>query len=187
MAESPDTKTGRDFSPRTARELSSARLAAVQAIYQMDMTGSIADTVVTEFLCHRGGAELDEGEQSGTVDKALFAELVRGVAAHREELNSVIASLLVEDWPLDRLAKVMAAILSVGAFELMHRLAVPARVVINEYVDVAHAFFEAKEAGMVNGVLDRLARVLREAEMGPGDRTTEGSGGKRKKGIKSAG
>lgn len=171
----------------TVFERSSARLAAVQAIYQMEMTGSIADTVVTEFLYHRDGAELDEGERSGPADRVLFAELVRGVAVHRVELDRMIASLLIEGWPLDRIEKVMAAILRAGAFELMHRPTVPARVVINEYVNVAHAFFEAKEVGMVNGVLDHLARVLREAEMGPGDGTTEGSGGKERRGIKSAG
>jgi len=146
--------------------LSSARLAAVQAIYQLDMTAASAEAVVDEFLRHRTGAQLDEGEEGIAPDHRLFAELVRGVAREREALDRIIAEQLVEAWPLARIEKVMAATLRAGAFELMHRPEVPARVVIDEYVDVAHAFVGGKEVGMVNGVLDRLARVLRGSEMG---------------------
>ena len=148
------------------RVLSSARLAAVQAIYQLDMTEASAEGVVEEFLRHRAGAAFDEGEEGIAPDSALFAELVGGVAREREALDRVIAAQLVEAWPLARIEKVMAATLRAGAFELMHRPEVPARVVINEYVDVAHAFVGDKEVGMVNGVLDRLARAVRGAEMG---------------------
>ena len=148
------------------RVLSSARLAAVQAIYQLDMTEATAETVVEEFLRHRGGVGLDEGEVGIAPDSTLFAELVRGVARERGELDRMIAEQLVEAWPLARIEKVMAATLRAGAFELRHRQEVPARVVINEYVDVAHAFVGGKEVGMVNGVLDRLAHILRGAEMG---------------------
>ena len=115
------------------------------------------------------------------VPDELFAELVRGVARAREELDRMLGEQLVADWPLARIEKVMAAVLRAGAYELMHRPDVPARVVINEYVDVAHAFFEGKEIGMVNGVLDRLARILRAAEMGEVD------GGKGKAGTEPTG
>lgn len=145
--------------------LSSARLAAVQAIYQMEMTGVSADTVVGEFLHHRGGVELGEGQAVIETDKALFATIVRGVALNREDLDLMIASLLPADWPLQRIEKVMVAILRAGAFELAHRAEVPARVAVSEYVDVANAFLDGKEVGMVNGVLDHLARIVREAEM----------------------
>ncbi|MFI4988628.1 MAG: transcription antitermination factor NusB [Alphaproteobacteria bacterium] len=161
--------------------LSSARLAAVQAIYQLEMSGGTADAVVAEFVRHRGGAELDEGGHASDTDQPLFAALVRGVAEKREELDGMIAGLLVADWPLARIEKVLAAVLRAGAFELMYRPSVPARVVINEYVDVAHAFLAGREVGMVNGVLDRLARVLRAAEMG------EVEGGKGEAGDEPAG
>jgi N utilization substance protein B len=108
----------------------------------------------------------DEGEEGIAPDEALFSELVRGVARERAALDRMIAEQLVDAWPLARIEKVMAATLRAGAFELTHRQEVPARVVINEYVDVAHAFVGGKEVGMVNGVLDRLAHILRRAEMG---------------------
>jgi N utilization substance protein B len=187
MAASSDNVAGPGSAQAGGRALSSARLAAVQAIYQMEMTGVSADTVVMEFIQHRGGAELGEEEHAVAPDRVLFAELVRGVAAEREALDRAVASLLVAEWPLERIEKVMAAILRAGAFELMHRPTVPARVVINEYVDVAHAFFAGKEPGMVNGVLDRLARILRETEMESAGKTGETPGGRRKAGTGQAG
>jgi N utilization substance protein B len=162
MSGSPQTSDGQG-SP--SRVLSSARLAAVQAIYQLDMAGGSAEAVVAEFLRHRGGAEFDDDGNAIETDEALFAELVRGVTSEREALDAMVGSLLVEGWPLARIERVMAAILRAGAYELKWRPTVPARVVINEYVDVAHAFFGGREVGMVNGVLDRLARVLRQTEM----------------------
>jgi len=171
MAEPPAKDKGKKFASARSNRLSSARLAAVQAIYQLEMTEqsgmteSGASAVIEEFLYHRGGAELGEGERSIEADRALFAEIVRGVARECRELDRMISTTLTEDWPLNRIEKVMAAILRAGAFELLHRADVPARVVVSEYVDVAHAFLEGKEVGMVNGVLDRLARVLRETEM----------------------
>lgn len=174
MAQATEEKSVR--SAAAAPKLSSARLAAVQAIYQMEMTGVGADAVVGEFLLHRGGAELDESGRTAEADRALFVELVRGVAEHRAEIDRRIASLLVEDWPLERIEKVMAAILRAGAYELGHRPDVPARVAISEYVDVADAFLAKREVGMVNGVLDGLARLLREAEMGtPGAKRKAGT------------
>ncbi len=181
MAARQDRQAPAATSATSARVLSSARLAAVQAIYQLEMSGETAGTVVAEFLGHRGGAELEDGGHALETDMALFAALVRGVAEARPELDAMIASLLVADWPLARIEKVMAAVLRAGAYELMHRPTVPARAVINEYVDVAHAFLAVKEVGMVNGVLDRLARILRPAEMG------EVKGGKSEAGSAPAG
>ena len=175
MAEARDEKSVR-CAATGARRLSSARLAAVQAIYQMEMTGSGADTIVAEFLLHRGGAALDEGGHPAEADSALFIDLVCGVAEHRAEIDRTIAALLVEEWPLDRIEKVMAAILRAGAYEICHRPDVPARVAISEYVDVAHAFLDQREVGMVNGVLDGLARRLREAEMGTGPSAKRNTG-----------
>jgi N utilization substance protein B len=166
MAES-EGKAGGGHGADT-RSLSSARLAAVQATYQMEMTGAGAETVIGEFLRHRGGAELDAGGATVDTDGGLFAALVRGIAANRESLDATIASLLVEDWPIERIEKVMLAILRAGAYELRERPELPARVAISEYVDIADAFLDAKEVGMVNGVLDRLAHILREDEMGSG-------------------
>lgn len=181
MAADPDGKIGPDASSERTRALSAARLAAVQAIYQMEMGGTEADTVIAEFVQVRGGAELDMdnrggGEARTLADPALLGELVHGVADHRAELDGMISALLVAGWPIERIEKVMVAILRAGAFELVHRPKVPARVVINEYVDVAHAFFDAKEAGMVNGVLDRLARNARAAEMDRDGRTPQAAG-----------
>ena len=166
MAGIPKSGEGSGLAADRRRGLSSARLAAVQAIYQLDMAGGTAEQVVPEFLRHRGGAAFDEGEEGVAADHALFADLVGGVARERATLDGLIGKHLAEAWPLQRLEKVMAATLRAGAYELMRRPEVPARVVINEYVDVAHAFLGEREVGMVNGVLDRLARVLRGAEMG---------------------
>jgi len=181
MAADPDKDGEREAPAVGRRVLSSTRLAAVQAIYQLDMTGEAAETVVAEFIRHRGGVGLEEDGEEIKTDKVLFAELVRGVARAQDELDRMLAEHLVADWPLARIEKVMAAVLRAGAYELMHRPDVPARVVINEYVDVAHAFLEGKEIGMINGVLDRLARILRAAEMGEVD------GGKGKAGTQPAG
>jgi len=165
MSASPDVKAG-GSKRNGASRLSAARLAAVQALYQIDMTGTAPETVLTEFLIHRQGAELDEEGPVAAMDRSLVAELVCGTARERERIDQALRSLLVADWPLERIEKVMAAVLRAGAYELMERPGVPARVIISEYVDVAHAFFQGKEISMVNGVLDRLARTLRPGEMG---------------------
>ena len=156
-------------SPAAERSaLSTARLAAVQAIYQLEMSGGKPEQVVAELIRHRGGAAFDEGEEGTAADRALLAELVSGVVREHAGLDALVGAQLAEAWPLGRLEKVMAATLRAGAYELKFRPEVPARVVISEYVDVAHAFLGDKEVGMVNGVLDHLARELRGAEMGEG-------------------
>ena len=96
----------------------------------------------------------------------MFGELVTGTQSNLVELDAEISKVLAAEWPLERLEMVLRAILRVGAYELAFRIDVPARVVINEYVDIAHAFFAGKEPGMVNGVLDKLAHGIRVTEMG---------------------
>jgi N utilization substance protein B len=148
-----------------SRRRSVARLTAVQALYQLELNlGVDPETVVREFARHRLGQEID-GDQYGEADPALFSDIVRGVAAGQEQLDAMISSVLTEEWPLSRLDSVLRAILRAGVYELAHRRDVPPRVSISEYTAVAHAFFVGKEPGLANGVLDRLGRTLRAAEM----------------------
>jgi len=155
--------------PPHAGRRSLARLAAVQALYQIELTGAPAGKVIAEFAAHRFGKEID-GERYADADRRFFAELVGGTTEHGAELDKMISAALPTDWPLERLERVLRAILRVGAFELYYRSDVPVRVVINEYLEITHAFFEGKEPGMVNGVLDRIGQVLRAAELGGSDR-----------------
>ena len=153
-------------SARPAIRRSSARLLAVQALYQMEMSDASAEAVVREFEKHR----LDEGQDGAEIvkpDRRHFARLVEGVAREREDLDDMIAGALAEDWPLERLETVLRVILRAGTFELDEWRDIPARVVINEYMDIAHAFFSDKEPGLVNGVLNGLARTLRMEEFEP--------------------
>ena len=148
---------------------SAARLAAVQALYQLAISEGDVEQVIAEFTCHRLG-EVVDGVDLVKPDRALFAELVRGVARNRRDLDDMIAAVLVEDWTIERLETLLACILRAGVHELADRGDVPSRVVISEYVDLADAFYGDKETGLVNGVLDRLARELRPAELAvPGD------------------
>ena len=148
--------------PGPGRRRTAARLAAVQALYQIELAGASPATVVFEFLRHQLGREsAAEGEDFGVADEKLFADLVGGASARRDELDEHIATALTADWPLERLEIILRAILRAGAYELMARSDVPVRVVISEYLDIAHAFFSGKEPGLINGVLDRLARTLR--------------------------
>lgn len=142
------------------RRRTASRLAAVQALYQIDVTGASPANVVMEFVKHRlaGDAEL---ESFGAADERLFADLVEGTSARREDIDRGISSALTADWPLERLEIILRAILRAAVYELLARPDVPKRVIISEYLDIAHAFFAGKEPGLVNGVLDRLARTLR--------------------------
>jgi transcription antitermination protein NusB len=153
-----------------ARRRSVARLLAVQALYQIEINriapGSPeVDAVVGEFVKHRLGQEI-EGEHYGEVDRTMFVDIVRGTSTRQAELDGMISSALSEDWPIHRLETILRAILRAGVYELLVRTDIPPRVVISEYLDVAHAFFAGKEPAMVNGVLDRLARVVRPDEFG---------------------
>lgn len=155
----------------TARR--AARLAAVQAIYQMEFTGTSARQAIAEFVRHRMGASADptadEGEEMRleAPDRLLFAAIVEGVKARTGELDTMIGSSLSGEWKVERLEVILRAILRAGAFEIFARPDTPAPIIINDYVDVAHAFFTQKEPGLVNAVLDRLARGLRPEMEGP--------------------
>jgi N utilization substance protein B len=150
--------------PSAAGRRGLARLAAVQALYQIELTSADPGAVVAEFLAHRLGREID-GDQYADADRGFFADLVKGCVERRADVDAIVAASLPTDWPLARLESVLRAILRAGSYELLARSDVPARVVINEYVEIAHAFFSGKEPGMVNGVLDHVARRLREAEL----------------------
>lgn len=149
--------------PKAGNKRSAARLGAVQALYQVEMTGITPNVVVVEYVKHRLGQEID-GDEFMAADATLFEELVQGTVERQADLDALIVPALAADWPLDRLEMILRAILRVAAFELAHRIDVPVKVVITEYVDIAHAFFAGKEPGLINGVLDKLGRQLRPTE-----------------------
>ena len=143
---------------------SSARLAAVQALYQMDVSGAPLNEVFAQFETFWIGREI-EGEEYKPAEVAFFRNLVQGVLEHQRQLDPEINRVLDKGWPLKRIETVLRAVLRAGGYELLKRSDVPARVVITEYVDVAHAFLDKDEAGMVNAVLDVLARGYRGDEL----------------------
>jgi transcription antitermination protein NusB len=142
---------------------SAARLAAVQALYQMDIAGTSLPDILAEFESHWLGGDV-EGDSYPEAEAAYFHDVVGGVLREQKELDPIVDDALSRGWPLKRVEAVLRAVLRAGAYELVHRSDVPARVVVNEYVDVAGAFLDRDETGMVNAVLDALARRLREAE-----------------------
>ena len=143
---------------RTAR--AAARLGAVQALYQYQMEQTPLVNLLDEFHMHRLGAELED-MHFADAEVAFFDDLVKGTIARRDEIDEILASKLAEGWTLARLDKTMLQILRVGAYELLARADVPTASAISEYVDVAHAFFDAREAKFVNGLLDAVAKVVR--------------------------
>ena len=137
-----------------------ARLAAVQALYQMEASNAGVETVVREFTDHRFDRDL-EGEALAAADEAFFAELVRGVVESQREIDAAVVKRLATGWKLDRLDATVRAILRSGTYELSHRDDVPVEVVIDEYVELAKSFFEGPEPGFVNGALDKVAQDVR--------------------------
>ncbi|MEO6380031.1 MAG: transcription antitermination factor NusB [Caulobacteraceae bacterium] len=134
-----------------------ARLAAVQALYQMEVAGAGAETVLREFSDHRFGADL-EGERLAEADEAFFGEVVRGVVADQARIDRAIANRLTTGWKLERLDATLRALLRAAAFELLQRPDVPAEVAIDEYIELAKAFnFAPAEVGFVNAALDGIA------------------------------
>jgi N utilization substance protein B len=146
--------------PRQARSV--ARLAAVQALYQMEISGAGVDAVVREFVDHRFGSDL-EGEPLAEADETFFGELVRGVVEEQGAIDRAIVHRLAQNWKLERLDATVRAILRAGAYELSRRPDVPAEVVIDEYVELAKAFFDPTEAGFVNAALDAISGDVRPA------------------------
>ncbi|HTR16498.1 MAG TPA: transcription antitermination factor NusB [Acetobacteraceae bacterium] len=153
--------------PRTA-----ARVGAVQALFQTEQTGESAESVIDQFVRYRLGElpGVDGGYENGRVpdaDARLFARIVRVAVLKQDELDRLVVEALPETWPLARLDPVLRALLRAGGAELAMPDGPPVKVVINEYLDVAHGFFTGDEPGLVNGLLDRLARTLRPAEFPP--------------------
>ena len=146
-----------------AENRSAARLAAVQALYQMEVTGKGLKEILAEFESCWIGQEV-EGDQYKPAEIAFFRSIVAGVVENQLEIDRAVDKTLAEGWPLRRVEALLRAILRGGAFELLKRGDIPARVAIKEYVDVAGAFFDRDEAGMINAVLDALARKFRAGE-----------------------
>jgi transcription antitermination protein NusB len=157
------TKSAAPKEGRRANRRGAARLAAVQALYQMDLAATPLNDILAEFESHWLGREV-EGEQYRPAQAEHFREVVRGVVAEQRKLDPLIDRALERDWPLKRIESVMRAILRAGAYELDCKRDVPARVIVSEYVDVAHAFVDPEETGMINAVLDDIARRLRADE-----------------------
>jgi N utilization substance protein B len=137
-----------------------ARLAAVQALYQHEMEGTAIPALLHEFHHHRIGATIEDVEYA-EADVAFFDDLVTGANARAGEIDRLIEGKLASGWTLPRLDKPMKAILRAGTYELLARADVPVGAVISEYVDVAHAFYEKRESGFVNGLLDAIAKGAR--------------------------
>ena len=145
----------------TAR--SAARLAAVQALYQQDMEGTKLPKLLDEFHQHRLGREI-EGDTYADAEVPFFDDIVRGVDALREEIDLQLSEKLAQGWSLKRLDKTMLQVLRCGTYELLARADVPTGAIVNEYVDVAHAFFDEKDAKFVNGLLDAISKDVRKGE-----------------------
>ena len=145
-----------------SRSRSAARLAAVQALYQHEMEGTPLPGLLKEFHDHRLGAVIED-EQYLDAERDFFDDIVTGTDARRGEIDLLIAGRLAEGWTLERLDRPMRAILRAGAYELIARNDVPVASVISEYIDVAHAFYDKRETGFVNGLLDAIAKEARPA------------------------
>lgn len=145
---------------KTANQRGAARLAAVQALYQMDMAGSGVLEVVAEYETHRLGQEID-GETYLKADASWFRSIVAGVVRDQTKIDPLIRQALQDDWSLSRVDSTVRAILRSGTFELLERKDVPVAVIVTEYVEIAHAFFQEDEPKLVNAVLDRIAKQVR--------------------------
>lgn len=148
---------------RKANRRGAARLAAVQALYQMDIAGAGLNDIFAEFESHWLGNEV-EGEKYLPAEAAFFRDVVSGVVRDQKKLDPLVDEALAKGWPLKRIDAIIRAVMRAGAYELEHRKDVPARVVVTEYVDVANAFVDRDETGMVNAVLDQIARKFRADE-----------------------
>jgi len=144
--------------PKAPSRRQAARLAAVQALYQWQEGQDEPAAIIEQFLKVRTG-------EAGDADKPLFKDVVEGTASHKDELEKTVTSALAENWSWGRIDRLVRAILLAGVYELVHRRDVPPKVAINEYVEIAHAFYGQGESTFVNSVLDRVARQERAAEL----------------------
>jgi N utilization substance protein B len=165
MADNSKKPTGAP--EKKANRRGAARLAAVQALYQMDIAGSGINDIFAEFESHWLGNEV-EGDTYLPAEAAFFRDVVSGVVRDQKKLDPLIDEALSKGWPLKRIEAILRAVLRAGAYELQHRKDVPGRVVVSEYVDVANAFVDRDETGMVNAVLDQIGRHFRGDEFGRG-------------------
>ncbi len=155
------------ISPEAAKELlrvrrASARLAAVQALYQMEQAEQGSLTVINEFMNDRLGLD-DEGVPVEEADPDIFKAIVSGVVEHQEQIDLAIMKRLAKGWKLERIDSISRAILRAASFELIHEISLPSKIILDEYVSIAHAFFDGPETGFVNGVLDAVSRDVRAA------------------------
>ena len=139
---------------------SAARLAAVQALYQHEMEGTLLAPLLHEFHSHRLGAQIEE-DQYAEAEIDFFADLVRGTLARKDEIDVLLSARLAAGWTLARIDRTLLQILRAGTYELMARPDVPTAAAIGEYIDVAHAFFDARETKFTNGLLDAVAKAVR--------------------------
>jgi N utilization substance protein B len=151
--------------PKPPSRRTSARLAAVQALYQWQEGQDEPAAIIDQFLNVRT-SEQGEGGMRRDADKPLFRDVVEGTATHKEELEKTVSGALAKDWTWGRVDRLVRAILLAGAYELVHRKDVPPKVTINEYVGIAHAFYDQGEPTFVNSVLDRVAHEARPADLG---------------------
>lgn len=161
----PDSSAATGAAGHASR--STARLAAVQALYQHAIAGTPVERIIAEGIHHRFAGALDDQELVPP-DRPLFARIVRGVHARRADLDGLVDGALVGSWSRERLETLLVAILRAGCFELLDAAEPPTRVVIKDYVDLTHAFFAGREPGMVNAVLDKIARRVRD-DLAPAD------------------
>ncbi len=167
---SVDPDTAATSAPETNVARSVARLTAVQALYQLAMSGGTTEEIIGQFGANEANGRSEEGDEViAQADNVLFAELVRGTSAEMAAIDEMVSSCLDDAWPVERMEVLLRAILRCGAYELFSQPTVPARVVISEYIRVADAFFEGKEPALVNAVLDKLAHVQRPDEFGEED------------------
>ena len=148
------------MTPKARLARSVARLAAVQALYQMEVSGAGVEAVIREFSDHRFDRDLDDAPMA-EADEVFFADLVRGAVHAQSDVDRAVTERLASGWRLERIDATARAILRAGAYELIHRPDTPTVVVIDEYVDIAKSFFEGAEPGFVNGALDAIARHVR--------------------------
>lgn len=149
-----------DKPQKTANQRGAARLAAVQALYQLDISGAGVLEVVAEYEAHRLGQELD-GDTYLKADASWFRSIVSGVVRDQVKIDPLIRQALADDWALSRIDSTVRAILRAGTFELLERRDVPVAVIVTEYLEIARAFFEEDEPKLVNAVLDRIAKIVR--------------------------
>ncbi|NBB51649.1 transcription antitermination factor NusB [Rhizobium sp. CRIBSB] len=160
LAEAEKARAEPQLTSRQRRARTVARLAAVQALYQLELGGEGVDTVIREFSNHRFDGDI-EGQTLAEADEAWFGDIVRGVVESQKAIDPAITARLASTWRLERLDATLRALLRAGAWELTHKTDVPREIVIDEYVELAKAFFDESEARFINAALDGVARDAR--------------------------